>query len=99
MAKEIYRIENTEILDAISCHTTGRPHMTLLDKIIYIADYIEPGRCEAPDLQEIRRLAFADIDECLYTILCASLEYLKSKSEVIDPLTEQTYLYYNERRV
>mgnify|MGYP002604992167 CR=1 FL=1 len=99
LAKEIYRIENTEILDAISCHTTGRPHMTLLDKIIYIADYIEPGRCEAPDLQEIRRLAFADIDECLYTILCASLEYLKSKSEVIDPLTEQTYLYYNERRV
>ena len=91
--------ENTEILDAISCHTTGRPRMTLLDKIIYIADYIEPGRCEAPDLQEIRRLAFADIDECLYTILCASLEYLKSKSEVIDPLTEQTYLYYNERRI
>ena len=95
----IYQIENTEILDAVSCHTTGRPHMTLLDKIIYIADYIEPGRCEAPDLQEIRRLAFTDIDECLYTILHASLEYLKSKSEVIDPLTEQTYLYYNERRI
>ena len=99
LAKEIYQIENTEILDAISCHTTGRPHMTLLDKIIYIADYIEPGRCEAPDLQEIRRLAFTDIDECLYTILHASLEYLKSKSEVIDPLTEQTYLYYNESRI
>ena len=50
-------------------------------------------------MQEIRRLAFTDIDECLYTILHASLEYLKSKSEVIDPLTEQTYLYYNERRI
>ena len=67
LAKEMYQIENTEILDAISCHTTG--------------------------------LAFTDIDECLYTILHASLEYLKSKSEVIDPLTEQTYLYYNERRI
>ena len=99
LAETVYEVSDPQILHAIKVHTTGEPDMSLLDKIIYIADYIEPGRCEAPDLQEIRRLAFADIDECLYTILCASLEYLKSKSEVIDPLTEQTYLYYNERRV
>ena len=44
-AREKYGIENEEILRSIESHTTGRPNMSLLDKIIYIADYIEPGRC------------------------------------------------------
>ena len=70
--------------------------MTLLDKIIYIADYIEPGRNQAPNLAEIRRLAMVNLDECLYTILEASLAYLKTRSEVVDQMTEQTYLYYKE---
>ena len=68
--------------------------MTLLDKIIYIADYIEPSRASAPNLNLVRKLAFEDIDECLYVILKDSLDYLRTKSEVIDPMTEQTYLYY-----
>lgn len=89
-----YDIDDSLILDAIAYHTTGRPNMTLLDKIIYIADYIEPNRTEAPNLNQVRRLAFENIDECLYMILKASLEYLETKSEVIDPMTEQTYLYY-----
>ena len=97
LARNDYGIEDKEILDAIQWHTTGRPKMTLLDKIIYIADYIEPNRNQAPNLDEIRRLAMLDLDECLYTILEASLAYLETRSEVIDPMTEQTYLYYKER--
>lgn len=96
LAKADYGIEDQEILDAIRWHTTGRPEMTLLDKIIYIADYIEPNRNQAPNLDEIRRLALFDLDECLYTILEASLAYLKTRSEAIDPMTEQTYLYYKK---
>lgn len=98
LAKEKYHVRDKDILSAIASHTTGRPNMSLLEKIIYIADYIEPGRKEAPNLCEIRHLAFTDIDECLYTILHASLAYLENRNEVIDPLTEQTYLYYKERR-
>ena len=94
LAKKEYGISDSYITDAICYHTTGRPSMTLLDKIIYVADYMEPNRCEAPNLDEIRRLAFEDIDECLYQILEASLVYLKTRNEVIDPMTEQTYLYY-----
>lgn len=96
IASAKYKIEDQEVLDAICYHTTGRPNMTLLDKIIYIADYIEPNRCEAPNLEDARRLAFVDIDACLYMILKDSLEYLKTKSEVVDPMTEQTYNYYQE---
>ncbi len=91
-----YKVDDSEILDAIRYHTTGRPNMTLLDKIIYIADYIEPGRFEAPNLEEARHLAFVDIDDCLYMILKDSLEYLRTRSEAIDPLTEETFQYYQE---
>lgn len=96
IAKSKYEIEDQEIIDAIAYHTTGRPNMTLLDKIVYIADYLEPNRCEAPNLSEVRALAFVDLEECLYVILRDSLAYLQTKSEVIDPMTENTYLYYKE---
>ena len=96
LAKADYGIDDEEILDAIRWHTTGRPEMTQLDKIIYIADYIEPNRNQAPNLDEIRRLARVNLDECLYTILKATLAYLETKKDVIDPMTEQTYLYYKK---
>lgn len=94
LAAKKYHICDQRILDAIICHTTGKPHMTMLDKILYIADYIEPGRTEAPNLPEVRKLAFQDIDECLYVILRDSLSYLKTKKLTVDPMTEKTYLYY-----
>ena len=94
LAEREYGITDAYITDAICYHTTGRPNMTLLDKIIYVADYMEPNRCEAPNLDEIRRLAFEDIDECLYTILESTVTYLKQKNAVIDPITEETYMYY-----
>ena len=96
IAEKKYDIEDKEIVDAIAYHTTGRPGMTLLGKIVYIADYIEPNRNEAPNLDEVRRLAFVDIDECLYVVLKDSLAYLKTRNEVIDPMTEETYFYYKE---
>ena len=63
----------------------------------YIADYIEPNRNQAPKLDYFRRLAFEDIDECLYQILEASLAYLETRNEVIDPMTEQTYIFYKKQ--
>ncbi len=98
LAAKKYHVKEKEIMNAIASHTTGCPHMSLLDKIIYIADYIEPGRKELPNMAEVRRLAFTDIDDCLYRILKDSLEYLNSKNEPIDPMTEKTFLYYKNKR-
>lgn len=95
LARSQYGIGDEEVLHAISVHTTGCPGMTLLDKILYIADYIEPGRKDAANLPVIRKLAFSDLDACLYQILQDSLEYLKQKDCVIDSMTEQTFLYYD----
>ena len=68
LAKKEYKIEDPEILSAILYHTTGRPGMTLLEKIIFTADYIEPGRKQAPNLTQIRHLAFTDLDAAVTKI-------------------------------
>jgi len=94
LAKTEYDVNDEEILDAICYHTTGRPNMTLLDKIIYIADYIEPNRNQAPNLKRIRELAFEDLDQCLIRILEATLCYLQTGKKAIDSMTEETYQYY-----
>lgn len=93
-AREKYGVEKKEILRSIESHTTGRPNMSLLDKIIYIADFIEPGRDIAPNLPDVRALAFVDLDACLSRILEDTLAYLKQRGVAVDPATEETYLYY-----
>lgn len=90
-----YGIENEEVLSAITWHTTGKPDMTLLEKIVFVADYIEPGRDKAPNLSYLRRLAFVDIDEAVYEIAKDTLNYLKNKDTAcIDSITQETYDYY-----
>lgn len=94
IAKTKYNINNIDILNAIKYHTTGRPHMSLLEKIIYIADYIEPGRYKAKNLVEIRKLSNKDIDKTLFKILEDTVIYLNEKEIKVDKLTEQAYNYY-----
>lgn len=96
LAKEQYGVNDSAILDAIACHTTGKPNMTLLEKILYIADYMEPNRDRAPNLSKIRTLAFQDLDACLLEILAGTLRYLETNGSIIDPQTKATYEYYKE---
>ena len=94
IAKNKFDIEDQDILNAILNHTTGRPGMSILEKIIYIADYIEPSRKQAPNLSEVRKLAFQNLDQALLKILTDILSYLESGGGEIDPLTKATYDYY-----
>lgn len=89
-----YGVEDPDIINAIRYHTTGRPGMSLLEKIIFVADYIEPGRDAASDLPEVRKLAFENIDECVLKILYDTLLYLNTTGNSIDPMTQKTYEYY-----
>lgn len=95
-ANKLYGIDDEEVISAIRFHTTGKPDMTLLEKIIFIADYIEPGRDKAPNLKEIRQMAFIDIDEAMYMILKDTLDYLDKGEGEKDELTKETFLYYKE---
>ena len=79
-------------------HTTGRPDMTMLEKILYIADYIEPGRHHAENLSFVRRLAFEDIDKAILQVSGDILNYLlENRNSVIDALTKETYEFYKNQ--
>lgn len=95
MAMKKYNIHDPDVINAILNHTTGRPGMSALEKIIYIADYIEPGRKQAPNLSEVRKLAFKDLDQALLKILEDTLNYLQSIGNDIDPMTQKTYEFYS----
>jgi predicted HD superfamily hydrolase involved in NAD metabolism len=97
-AKEKYGINDPEILSAITWHTTGKPDMSLLDKIIFVADYIEPNRKMIFELPEIRQEAFTDLDACVLHILKNTLHYLKDETVVIDEMTRKTYDFYCKDR-
>lgn len=94
LAMEEYKVYDPDIINAILNHTTGRPGMSLLEKIVFIADYIEPSRKQAPNLKPIREMAFIDLDKALLMILGDTLTYLKSTGEETDPMTQKTYEYY-----
>lgn len=96
IAMQKYNIHDTDTINAILNHTTGRPDMSLLEKIVYVADYIEPGRKQAPNLSEIRRLAFIDLNQALLKILEDTLVYLNTIDGEIDPMTQKTYDFYKK---
>ena len=87
MAREKYGVDDEEILSAIACHTTGKTDMGMLDKILYVADYIEPRRYKAADLPRMRKLAFEDLDRACLAIMESILRYLGTLDCPIDPLT------------
>ncbi|WP_240371189.1 bis(5'-nucleosyl)-tetraphosphatase (symmetrical) YqeK [Anoxybacteroides rupiense] len=83
-------IEDEEILNAIRYHTSGRAEMTLLDKIVYVADYIEPGRIFS-GVDEVRELALKDLDQALIRALQNTIQFLLKKNQPIYPDTIYTY--------
>ncbi len=93
-ARYKYDVMDEDILDAICYHTTGRPNMTLLEKIIFVADYIEPNRKTLKEMEEIRREAFTDLDKCVVHILKNTLDYLENAVGDMDYMTQMTYNYY-----
>lgn len=83
-------ISDREVLEAIRYHTSGRPGMTLLDKIIYLADYIEPGR-HFPGVEEVRDMAKENLDKALIKAIQNTIMFLLKKNQTIYPDTFYTY--------
>lgn len=96
LAGHEYGVTDPEILNAITYHTTGRPDMTLLEKIIYIADYMEPNREEIPGLSEIRSMVFHDIDRAVYLSAQRTVRYLEDGGKAVDPMTVSTREFYRK---
>lgn len=97
LAEHKYGVTDEDILNAIRYHTTGRPDMSKLEKIIYIADYIEPGRKQLAELEMIRRIAFQDLDWTMEKILANTLAYLRTTDGQVDDMTTKTYQFYKRQ--
>lgn len=94
LARDKYNVTDEQVCAAIACHTTGKPAMTPLEQIIFIADYIEPHRDKAAHLEAIRKMSFEDLDETCRMILQDTLDYLDGSTKDIDPMTKKTCDYY-----
>ena len=88
--------ESEAVVSAICHHTTGKADMSLLEKIIYVADYMEPCR-NFPGVEELRRLAFSDLDAALKLGLEMTLEHLKNLGDEVSPASREALEYLNER--
>ncbi|MDG0842590.1 bis(5'-nucleosyl)-tetraphosphatase (symmetrical) YqeK [Staphylococcus equorum] len=91
-----YNVTEEEVLLAIKNHTTGRAQMTKTEKLIFIADYIEPGR-QTPGVEEIRDLAYnqGSLDKTIYEISKRTVLYLINKDINVYDATIACLNYYN----
>ena len=96
VAKREYGVEDEEILEAIKWHTTGRPNMTTLDKIVFIADYIEPNREPFDGLEKARELAYKDLDETMEYILESTIAFVKKRNRALHPYSLKALDYYKD---
>lgn len=90
LIKKEVGIADEEILDAIRYHTTGRPGMTMLEKVVFLADYIEPNR-SFPGVEEVREAAKNSLDKAIVLALQNTIRFLLSKNQLIYPQTVETY--------
>ena len=88
------KITDEEILNAVRRHTIGAVQMTTLDKIVYVADYVEPGR-DFPGANYAREVAFADLDDGMRYETQHTLQYLLENNKKIYPAAILTYNQWN----
>lgn len=77
-------ITDVDVLNAIASHTVGHPQMSLLEKIIFIADYIEPGR-KTPGVEKIRKISYDNLDAAILACLNNTFDWLLKMQNVIHP--------------
>ena len=93
--KKEYNINDEEILNAIKYHVMGRPNMTDLEKVVFIADFVERSRV-GKVFDDARKIAFEDLDKALVFILESQIDYITSMHERLISQTLKTYEYYKK---
>lgn len=88
--------ENQAVVQAIAYHTTGKADMSLLEKIIYVADYMEPNR-DFPGVETLRELAFSDLDAALKLGLTMTLDLLNRQGSEVSPESREALAWLNEK--
>lgn len=95
-AGELFGLSD-EVKAAIRWHTTGRPGMTELERIVYLADYIEPNRAGFAGLEELRKACYEDLDAAMELAMRMSLDEVRSRGQTPHENTADGWRYYRDR--
>lgn len=98
LAGSEYGIQDITILNAIKYHTTGRPQMTDLEKLIFLSDFVEKGRI-GKHFEEVREIAYQDLNRALVKMFENEFSYLKENNQQVCPLGLKAYQYYKGERM
>ena len=96
LARDLYGVQDTEILNAVERHTVGCAEMTPFDEVIFLADKLEPSR-DYRRIRDLRELAFRDLDRATIAVLRNTIEYTENKGMRIHPQTEITIAALEKR--
>lgn len=99
LAQDVYDVHDPEVLGAIRWHTTGHANMTRLEKIVYLADMIEPNRKPYPGLKALRKLCMTDLDEAMHMALRMSLDHVREQGKPLHPDTMAALAEYEPELV
>lgn len=91
LAKRDYGVTDEDVLNAIRFHTTGRPGMSRLEKVIFVADYIDPTRVRFNGLEKVRACAEVDLDAAVILILQSKIAY--NRDRPLHPLSKEALDY------
>ena len=94
LARDMFGIEDEDVLNAIRYHTTGRADMSKLEKIVYLADFFEPNRHYFEGMNEMKKLAYKDLDEAMAFALDHTIKYNLNKKRIIHPLSQEALDFY-----
>ena len=97
IARDVFAVDD-EVYNAILYHTTGKPDMTLLEKIIYLADYIEPTR-DFPGVEELRRTVYEDLDRGLLLGLTMTIQEMEELGNPVHHMTRDARDYLMKRGI
>ena len=95
LAEHVFGVTDEDILNAVRYHTSGRPGMSDLEKLIFLCDMLEEGR-DYEGVDKLRKIFMRDMDECAEVALHDELSYLMSSKKEMYPLTEEAYKYFCE---
>jgi len=97
VARDTFKVTDTQALDAIANHTLGRPEMNELSCIVFLADTLEPGRGNTPELEHLRKICYQNLDKALFQTCDYSLKFLLETHCLIHPRTIATRNWFLQK--
>lgn len=91
VAQSVFTVKDEQVLTAIANHTLGSPDMDAISSVVYLADTLEPGRGDTPELNRLRKLSYGDLEGAVYETCVFSLQHLLENRRLIHPRTILTH--------